>query len=29
MKVSVQTCENPAEQMLLLLRWVIPGWKFR
>jgi hypothetical protein len=29
MRPSVQTCENPAEQMLLLLRRVIPGWKFR
>jgi len=29
MKVSVQTCENPAEQMLQLLHRVIPGWKFR
>jgi hypothetical protein len=29
MKLSVQTCENPAEQMLLLLHRVIPGWKFR
>ena len=29
MKVSVQTCENPAERMLLLLHRVIPGWKFR
>jgi len=29
MKVSVQTCKNPAEQMLLLLHRVIPGWKFR
>jgi hypothetical protein len=29
MKESVQTCENPAEQMLLLLHRVIPGWKFR
>ena len=29
MKSSVQTCENPAEQMLLLLHRVIPGWKFR
>jgi hypothetical protein len=29
MKASVQTCENPAEQMLLLLHRVIPGWKFR
>ena len=29
MKVSVQTCENPAEQTLLLLHRVIPGWKFR
>ena len=29
MNVSVQTCENPAEQILLLLHRVIPGWKFR
>ena len=29
MKASVQTCENPAEQMLVLLHRVIPGWKFR
>jgi hypothetical protein len=29
MKASVQTCENPAEQILLLLHRVIPGWKFR
>jgi hypothetical protein len=29
MKVSVQACENPAEQMLLLLHRVVPGWKFR
>ena len=29
MKASVQTCENPAEQMLLLVHRVIPGWKFR
>ena len=29
MKVSVQTCENPAEQKLLLLHRVIPGWKVR
>ncbi len=29
MKVSVQTCENPAEQIPLLLHRVIPGWKFR
>jgi hypothetical protein len=29
MKVSVRTCENPAEQILLLLHRVIPGWKFR
>ena len=29
MKASVQTCENPAEQMLLLLHRVIPGWRFR
>jgi len=29
MKASVQTCENPAEQILMLLHRVIPGWKFR
>jgi hypothetical protein len=29
MTASVQTCENPAEQMSLLLHRVIPGWKFR
>ena len=29
MMASVQTCENPAEQMLLLLHRVIPGWKIR
>jgi hypothetical protein len=29
MMASVQTCENPAEQILLLLHRVIPGWKFR
>ena len=29
MKASVQTCENSAEQILLLLHRVIPGWKFR
>jgi hypothetical protein len=29
MKASVQTCENPAEQIFLLLHRVIPGWKFR
>ena len=29
MKVSFQTCENPAEQILLLLHRVIPGCKFR
>jgi len=26
---GVQTCENPAEQIPLLLHRVIPGWKFR
>ena len=29
MKVSVQTRENPAEQILLLLHRVTPAWKFR
>jgi hypothetical protein len=29
MTASVRTCENPAEQMLLLLHRVIPGWNFR
>jgi hypothetical protein len=29
MKANVQTCENPAEQILMLLHRVIPGWKFR
>jgi hypothetical protein len=29
MMASVQTFENPAEQILLLLHRVIPGWKFR
>jgi hypothetical protein len=26
---NVQTCENPAEQVPLLLHRVIPGWWFR
>lgn len=29
MKAGIQTCENPVEQILLLLHRVIPGWKFR
>ncbi len=29
MTVSIQTRENPVEQILLLLHRVIPGWKFR
>ena len=29
MTAGVQTCENPAEQMSLLLHRVIPGWRFR
>ena len=28
-EASIQTCENPAEQILLFLHRVIPGWKFR
>ena len=29
MKATSKTCKNPAEQILLLLHRVIPGWKFR